>query len=158
VTSEALEIGRVLADHFVDIHQRVMHDTPMSNNDLQVESIGFQVYSDQVLGIVITPWFMNLVLTARPGETLPEGRIGDRRSLKMPAGSVDFMIGELPDFGRLDTCSLFSPMFDFADHQTAHDTALAVIDKLMQVPPEVVQEPAMVSRRALLRGKMGGSK
>ena len=66
------------------------------------------------------------------------------------------MIGELPDFGRLDTCSLFSPMFQFVDHQAAHDTAAAALDALMQGPPQQPVEPVAVSRRSLLRGKVRG--
>lgn len=155
MTKEAAEaVGARLEQQFRTIHQTAMLDTPLCNDALQVQAIGFRPYDGQALGIVVTPWFMNLVLAPLPGHDFPEGRVGDRRPLKLPAGQVDFMIGELVGFGRLDSCSLFSPVFDFADHKTAGDTAAAVIEALFAVPQQQQGAPG-VSRRNLLRGKMG---
>lgn len=149
-------VGRCLEEQFRIIHQTAMRDTPLCNDVLRVEAIGFQPFDGQVLGVIVTPWFMNLVLAPLPDHDFPEGRVGDRRTLALPAGQVDFMIGELPGFGRLDTCSLFSPVFDFLDQQTFHDTAVAVLAALFEAPPQHQVEVG-VSRRNLLRGKTVGA-
>jgi [NiFe] hydrogenase assembly HybE family chaperone len=57
-------------------------------------------------------------------------------------------------FGAYEACSLFSPMFEFADHDAALATAQAVLGALH--PPAsapVSGEPLAASRRALLFGR-----
>ena len=151
------EIGDCLVQHFRMIHQTYMQDTYMCNEALQVEAIGFVPHQGQAFGIILTPWFMNLVLAPLPGHPFPEGRMGDKRMVDFPAGPMEFIIGEVPEFGRLDTSSLFSPVFDFPDHQTAHDRAVHVLTTLFaaKAPPKPKLQEA-VSRRALLRGKFWG--
>ena len=151
----AESVGNELEKVFQIIHQTSMKDTPLCNDAVRVQAIGFRPHNNQAMGIVLTPWFMNLVLAPLPGQDFPDGRVGDRRALTLPVGQVDFMIGELMGFGRLDSCSLFSPVFDFPDHQTAYDTAQAVLDALFAPPPQ--QAESGVSRRNLLRGKMGAA-
>ena len=161
VAQAVLETALALQDHFNHIHQHHMRETPLCNPALRVEAVDFQPYRDQVLGVVITPWFMNLILAPLAGNDFPDGMIGDKRSVDFAAGPVLFNIGEVPEFGRLDTCSLFSPMSNFATHQMAADTARSIMDKLLAAPapplPVAPAPPQVVSRRALLRGLLGRS-
>ena len=159
VTEQAavLAAAASLEEHFRLIHQNHMQDTPLCNEKIQVEAIGFRPHQEQILGIMVTPWFMNLVLAPLPGHDFPAGRMGDKRPLVLPVGPVDFNIGEVPGFGRLDICSLFSPMFDFQDHHAVQQTAQAVFTNLFAIPQPVRPEDKAVSRRALLRGKFGRS-
>ena len=163
IAQAVLETALALQDHFNHIHQQHMRDTPLCNPQLRVEAIDFQPYQNQVMGVVVTPWFMNLILAPLAGHDFPAGEIGAKRSMDFAAGPVLFNIGEVPDFGRLDTCSLFSPMSTFADHAMAVNTARTILDKLMVEPvpaqpaPTPPSPPQMVSRRALLRGLLGRS-
>ncbi len=56
-----------LQNIFNQILQDQMQGIPIVNHSLNVQSIGFQEYQNRTLGIVITPWFMNLFLL--PGKT-----------------------------------------------------------------------------------------
>ena len=160
--ADALAIADSLEQHFRHIHRTHMQDTPLCNGALRVEAVGFRLFQDQLLGIVLTPWFMNLVLTPLPGHEFPAGQIGATRTLPFPAGPVIFTIGEIPGLGRLDTCSLFSPVFNFKDHQTAVETAHTILSGLFAAPQTIVPskpaaEPKVnVNRRAFLRGRFGG--
>jgi hypothetical protein len=60
------------------------------------------------------------------------------------------MVSELPDFGLVATCPLFSQMADFTDHEAAQLAALSAANALFEVEEP---EPApTVSRRQLLGG------
>ena len=79
-----------------------------------------------LLGVLITPWFMNLVLL--PLQRLPgrEG-VGRTQSVALPGQTLDFIGGWEPALGAFEACSLFSPMFEFADMAAARATAEAVL-------------------------------
>lgn len=154
----AVAVGETLGALYQGIYERSMADVPICNAALKVEPIGFQLYDGQIIGIVVTPWFMNLVSAGLPDAPLPEGRPGDRRSIALPVGRVEFTVGEAPGFGRLDACSLFSPMQDFEDHAAVMATAAEVLTALFTAPePEPPPQPVMereMGRRNLLRGKL----
>ena len=40
-----------------------MRDLPIYNNKVAIESVGFRLFGDiELLGVVLTPWFMNLMV------------------------------------------------------------------------------------------------
>ena len=115
---------------FRHIHEQQMRDMPMLNPALRVEALGFRRWNEHWLGVLITPWFMNLMLLPRmPASWRP---IGERetRHYVFPAGVFEFIGGRLTALGDYQACSLFSPMFEFATQTSAHDTAQAAIEAL----------------------------
>lgn len=138
-----------LVSLFTRIAETRMSGVPILNPSLRVEAVGMETCkaadSDDtpgVVGILITPWFMNLVWlplarTDRPAMS------GTTRSRALECGSFDFICAHEPEFGDYEACSLFSPMFDFADHPTAHDTAKSVLRKLRE--PALPREAALNS-------------
>lgn len=145
--------AQALAQRFREIAETRMRGLPLLHPALEVEAVGFawqQIDPDAVtglLGILITPWCMNLVWLAdqpAPAEgTVREYRIGEQR--------LDFISVHDEVFGPYQSCSLFSPMFDFNDARSARDTANHVLS-LLRRPP--VQAPANPSRRRLLFGRL----
>jgi len=154
---------------FEHIRQERMADMPMLNPALRVEAVGFAPWHDGLLGILITPWFMNLMHL--PGEqglaAVPAP--GGKRQLVFPSGVYEFISAQEERLGRYEMCSLFSPMFDFPDHATAVATAHEALVGLMtpdpspaagegggEAPAPAAEEarPA-ISRRDLLRGSFG---
>lgn len=136
-------------------------DTPFHNAALHVEAVGFRAWEDTWMGILITPWFMNIILLPQDlaaWDGLMPGAMPQRHVL--PAGPFDFEVGRLDAFGTWQACSLFSTMEGFADHDTARQTAEACLDALFTA--ETPKEPAPpapadpIDRRALLRGQFGG--
>ena len=119
-----------LQARFESIWRGSMADVPMLNPALAVQALGFSPWGDHWLGVLLTPWFMNLVLLPRLADRwLP---IGERESrhYAFPAGIFEF-IGSRDDvLGDYQACSLFSPMFEFADHASAVATAQAALAAL----------------------------
>ncbi len=117
---------------FRRIQRERMQGLPILNPALQVKAVGFRQWQDHCLGVLITPWFMNLMLLPSEGDGWPELQIGDKQLHQLPSGPYEFILGEEPGVGRYQMCSLFSPVFEFADQATAEATAGAVMDALME--------------------------
>jgi [NiFe] hydrogenase assembly HybE family chaperone len=146
-----------------------MRDLPVYNPALGVEAVGFHTYEGRAFGIIVTPWFMNIVLApleapadsaAVPGATV-------RRML--PAAPFDFTVGTLDGFGTIESCSLFSPMHEFADHAAARAAAEAALAAICdpQFGKDDADDPAApssrpaagtIDRRSLLRGQLAGTR
>lgn len=148
---------------FRGIERDRMAGVPVLNPALQVEAVGFELEFDPAaadparrgdvegVGILITPWFMNLVAVPleRRDEVSGVGVSGTR-----PVGSenFDFIGGHEPTFGTYAACSLFSPMFEFVDQAAAVATARAVLTTLRT--PVAAAEPApSPARRSFLLGR-----
>jgi [NiFe] hydrogenase assembly HybE family chaperone len=164
-----------------------MQGVPILHPGLAVQAVGFEPAPDGfgAVGVLVTPWFMNLVwlpLATREGEARTEQRpapggaadaarplpalaVGATRMRAVGNECFDFIGAFEPDFGAYEACSLFSPMFDFADQATAVATAEQVL-AILRSPPAAVHsdgaEPARAaapepgaapSRRALLFGR-----
>ena len=119
---------------FRQIEQERMHDVPVLNSALKVQAVGFMPWETYALGVLITPWFMNLMLIPDPQRTESGGELrtpGSKRTLRLPSGSYEFIAGEEQGIGSYEVCSLFSPMFEFADQVNAVATAEAIMLALM---------------------------
>jgi len=146
--------AEALQARFEHIQHHQMHGVPMLNPALRVQALGFRHWESHWLGILVTPWFMNLVLFPRlTAQWLP---IGERESRHyvFPAGVFEFIGSHDVELGDYQACSLFSPMFEFADHNAAHDTALAALQALFDAaqrpasdvpPPDAAVPPPLVS-------------
>jgi [NiFe] hydrogenase assembly HybE family chaperone len=136
-----------------------MHDVPILNPALAVEAVGFEQYQGNWIGVLVTPWFMNLVALPGTGawRSAPE-----RASVyyAFPTGVYEFIAAREPGIGEYHACSLFSPMPEFADQAAARETARAARAALFDPKllgeggePEAREpETSTLSRRDLLRG------
>ena len=128
-----------------------MQGVALMNRALRVRAVGFEPWAegDAALGVLVTPWFMNLVWLplAQPAAPLP---VGVARPREIGGQRLEF-IGMDEAWGGLgshEACSLFSPMFEFADAATAEATAQAVLTQLR--PSADIPVPA---RRAFFLGR-----
>ncbi|WP_047308157.1 [NiFe]-hydrogenase assembly chaperone HybE [Rhodopseudomonas palustris] len=138
-----------------------MRDLPVFNPALDVAAIGFRARRDVAFGVIVTPWFMNLVrMPLDPGAAATQGQ-GEAVTHVLPVGALEFTIGRLDGFGGIESCSLFSPMFDFADQAAAEAAAAAALAAVLE--PEQTADETLSSqapgkmattldRRGLLRG------
>ncbi|HEX5862888.1 MAG TPA: [NiFe]-hydrogenase assembly chaperone HybE [Casimicrobiaceae bacterium] len=115
----------VLEDAFRAVYEERMQGLPFINPALSVEAIDVQPWNGHWLGVLITPWFMNLMLLPDSDAAWPALRPGEKCEQIFPAGIFEFIAGREDTLGEYLACSLFSPMFDFADHETARLTAAA---------------------------------
>lgn len=156
---ELAAVVSALAAHFRHVHATQMQDVPILNPQLQVEAVGFQTLPDHagLVGVLITPWFMNLLWIADTAEPFISG---NTRLLSLPSGEYALNANHAAAVGTFYSTSLFSPVLQFADHATAVLTAqhimLAVMDAGTQqahnTATTLPAKPA-VSRRDFLRGK-----
>jgi [NiFe] hydrogenase assembly HybE family chaperone len=152
---------------FERVRRERMAGLPFLNEALQVELVGLRRWRGLWLGVLVTPWFMNLMLL--PGDGAAEGdevpaawptvRTGEYAPFAFPAAALSFLAGNEGEVGDYLSCSLFSPVFEFADHDTARRTAeaclAALFDAATAAQPPVDAEPAAPQSRSK-RDFLGG--
>ncbi|MCF6190806.1 MAG: [NiFe]-hydrogenase assembly chaperone HybE [Cocleimonas sp.] len=133
---------------FRQIHTERMQDVPVVNEKLSVKATEFYPWKEYQLGILITPWFMNIMLL--PNDAVADNvvdkqvntnhstpsnkesyKVGATKNHVLPSGSYQFVTGYEESIGFFESCSLFSPMFDFTDQETAELTAKEALLALM---------------------------
>jgi len=126
-----------------------MRDLPIVNPRLEVEAVGFERWEDQDLGILITPWFMNLVLLPDSGRLadLPQG---DRIECRFPSGPCELTVYHDEELGSYLAAVLFRTVADFPDQAIARAIAEEALAQILTEPPE--KETPPLSRRGLLTG------
>lgn len=133
------------------------------NPALDVQALEFQCYRENWVGILITPWFMNLVLLPTAGSDWQTMHAGEKFNCRFPNGEFEFIVAIEQELGRYAACSLYSPMFQFNQQAVVVATAQAAWQVLFfdSSPIEAVpqaDEPKALSRRDLLRGAIGSRK
>jgi len=135
------------------IHATRMADLPFLNPALRVEALGFRDWSGLRLGVLVTPWSINLVLLPGATTPLPATRAGDEKLHAFPSGVYGFHAHDDPVTGPYQQCSLFSPVEEFGAHGDAVAAARAALEALLTPPAQPPAEPVpRVSRRDLFRG------
>lgn len=149
-----------------------MAGLPLNNTALQVQAVGFRPQDEGCLvGVLITPWAINLVMLAPTPSRELHLAADCRRTWDFRSGSYEFMGGEEPECGAYQFCSLFSPAFEFRDQVSAVETAVAIMAALFAATDtdhagereaarlagqSVAQIPT--TRRGFLQGVFGGLK
>lgn len=129
--NDVLALTGRLESVFRRIQRERMVDVPIVNPELKVQAVGFQEQESVFLGVLITPWFMNLMLIPAHGEAWHDLPPGAKIIHEFPSGHYEFIVGEEEAIGRYQMCSLFSPVFEFEDQAAAVATAEAVMENLM---------------------------
>ncbi|MEE7626661.1 [NiFe]-hydrogenase assembly chaperone HybE [Methylobacter sp. Wu8] len=144
------QIRHTLETTFNEILDKRMRELPVVNFALSVQAVGFSRFGEDWLGVLITPWFMNLMLLPGPDSAWREQQPGIKIDKRFPYGTFEFMLGSETPIGIYALCSLFSPMFQFENQAAALATAQAALQGLL-----AETAPRAVSRRDLLRGAIG---
>jgi [NiFe] hydrogenase assembly HybE family chaperone len=153
------------------IRDERMRGVPILNPALDVAAVGFAPWQGRWLGVMVTPWFMNLMLVPLAPEAWTPLPLGGKRVYALPAGEYEFIGGADPILGEYQMCSLFSPMAEFADMAMATLTARLALEAVLDparadtaateaaadaIPARTGDRPgardAPVSKRDFLRG------
>lgn len=129
ICPESLETG--LEQTFRHILETRMQGMPIIHERLVVQAVDFRWWDGHCLGVLITPWFLNLMLLPAEGDDWCGLRVGEKVDHVFPSGRYEFIIGEEEALGRYQMCSLFSPVFEFADQEAAVATARAALAAIM---------------------------
>ena len=138
-----------LVAHYETIYKERMRDMPIVNARLAVEAVGFEQWDDQDLGVLITPWFMNLVLLPN-SERLADMPQGERVECRFPSGPCELTVYHDEDLGSYLAAVLFRTVVDFPDQDVARAVAEEALAQLLAEPAE--KDTEKVSRRGLLTG------
>lgn len=145
-----------LEEAFRTIAATRMQGLPLLNGSLQVQALGFQpLPGDEAaaLGVLLTPWFMNLVrlpLDAEAEATVPA--VGVKREHQVGELHFEFIGTHEAALGRFEMCSMFSPVFEFANQAGALAVAREVL-ALLRPTPVAQQTPERPARRGFLFGR-----
>jgi [NiFe] hydrogenase assembly HybE family chaperone len=144
---------------FARIGKTRMAGVPVQNPALLVKALGFAPDPQQpqmLLGILITPWFMNLLRLPSAAALATDALlvVGKKASRTVGRQSFEFVGAHEAEIGAFEVCSLFSPMFQLADQTAAIDTANEIL-KLLRMPQATPESnaPAVPSRRGFLFGR-----
>lgn len=136
-----------LVAEFREIHAANMRNTPLTNESLHVEAVGFREWEGHFLGVLIAPWFMNLTLLPGPGMDWSQLRTGEKELVAFPSGHYEFIHMQRDRIGGYKACSLFSPMSEFASQLYATDVARAVMAALFDDKIREETDQALTQRR-----------
>jgi len=153
----AVEAAERLEKAFRGILETRMEGVPILNPALSVEAVGLRAWQGHWIGALVTPWFINLVVL--PGDGAWRA-VPDRDSVwyAFPAGRFEFIAGSECGLGPYHACSLFSPVREFGDHDTARETARVALESLFdpsllgEASPSADPDGPQMSRRDFLRG------
>ncbi|WP_200932570.1 [NiFe]-hydrogenase assembly chaperone HybE [Pseudorhodoferax sp. Leaf267] len=151
------ERARVAA--LVALYQHIaatrMHGMPLLHPGLQVAAVGFEPEPPQdhalpaAMGVLLTPWFMNLVWLPLARLHRPE-RLGLSSSRYVGPHCFAFIGMHDEGLGSYAVCSLFSPVLVFEDQAAALATARSVLHSLRAHAKAPVEAPG---RRSFLLGQ-----
>ena len=124
------EQTKSLTADFTEIWNAKMKDVPIVNKLLHVQAVGFQMHDGRPLGVLISPWFMNLVMLPGAEENWDDLKPGAKELISFPSGEYEFIHNVREQTGGYKACSLFSPMGDFKTQAQAVDVGNAVMKAL----------------------------
>ena len=103
MTASAAQLVR----HYQTILDDRMQGLPFVNDALEVAAVGFRDYDEHSIGVLISPWFMNLVLL--PGtDEWSECEQGSIRRLELPGEAIEFNVCQDEELGTYLTAVLFT--------------------------------------------------
>lgn len=141
--------GPLLELFYNKVWREQMHDLPFLNPALRVEAVGFSRVQGDWVGVLVTPWFVNLFLLPGGGTLWADIPSGEQRSVEFPAGRLDFIGDNNPEPGATiaayQYCPLIHPVQHIADQALARQAALDALAALMCPPPEAVAHTGSAS-------------
>ncbi len=143
-----------LLERFGKIEPR-MRDLPFYNERLSTEAVGFRDWEGHRLGILITPWFINLILLPGDEDDWSTVDQGDQSDWHLPAETIRFTANRPEeDAGEVFLAApVFTNVIGVPDHEAAKNIAEQVLVSLLAKPGSDEAAPGhAVSRRDLLRG------
>lgn len=141
-----------LAAAFSEIHRGRMQGLPFLHPGLEVEAVGFRPWNGDWLGVLITPWFMNVILLPGPDARWEVAADGAKVPLEFPSGRYEFFAAAEPDLGPYRSLPLFAPMQVFEDQRMAREVASLSLASLLGAKPADAASPVAPGRMPIGSG------
>ena len=129
-----------------------MQGLPIINSNLHVQAVGFQQWENAWLGVMITPWFMNLLFVPQEAQAWQSLALGSTVELTLGEKTYTCLVNDIEEIGRCLTYSLHSPMFGFVDQQHALKVAEQFLLELVQPAATLVtvEEQELTNKQGML--------
>jgi [NiFe] hydrogenase assembly HybE family chaperone len=112
---------------FTQIGATRMQGLPYLNPRLAVAAVGFQRWQTCWIGVLVTPWGINLLQLPTPDAPFPPWRADQTFDVPLPGATLSFMPARIDALGDYRLCPLFSPAQQFTDQESALATAREVL-------------------------------
>lgn len=146
--TEISERVAALVEHFRHVADERMQGLPIVNPGLEVDAVGFRPIDGHLAGVLIAPWFMNLVVL--PGtDEWDDAEPGASVDWELPSGCYELTVCRDDALGTYLTAVLFRTVMDFPDQATARDVALEIAAAIGRPPENDADGGRRLSRRAL---------
>lgn len=132
VHDSAHDPSRRVEAAFAQIAATRMRDLPYLNPRLAVAAVGFRVWQASWIGVLGTPWGINLLQLPTDDAPFAAWRAADAIDVTLPGATLAFVPARLDALGEYRQCSLFSPAQQFADQASALATAHEVLRLLFE--------------------------
>ncbi|HGU7192254.1 TPA: hydrogenase-2 assembly chaperone [Yersinia enterocolitica] len=133
--------GQVAADE--------MRGLPFYRDHIPLRACGFQLFEQQWIGALLTPWMLSLVVLPGPQQSWQRRAVGERLMLALPCGSISFTVSEIAGCGQYLSRSLMSPL----DTSLSAERALQLAEQSARMALSLLvmdaDAPANPRRRAL---------
>jgi len=104
---------------FENIAAMRMVGVPILNPALHVEAVGFREWQGYWIGVLVTPWMINLVLLPGDDAPLQPLWLDEKQTWMFPSGTYEFMGLNEDALGPCHIRPLISPVAEFASHEDA---------------------------------------
>ncbi|EPB0879502.1 TPA: hydrogenase-2 assembly chaperone [Yersinia enterocolitica] len=133
--------GQVAADK--------MRGLPFYRDHIPLRACGFQLFEQQWIGALLTPWMLSLVVLPGPQQSWQRRAVGERLMLALPCGSISFTVSEIAGCGQYLSRSLMSPLDTSLSAERALQLAEQSARMALSLPVMDADAPADPRRRAL---------
>lgn len=142
-----------LSDRYETIRTTRMQGLPILNERLSVETVGFRQFGEHEVGVLLTPWFMNLVLL--PGtDEWDAVEQGETVNLSLPHGDFDFTVSRDDEIGTYLSAILFRSVNSMPSQEIAHSIAEEIAELIFteSEPDTPMRKQRPIGRREFLTG------
>jgi [NiFe] hydrogenase assembly HybE family chaperone len=134
------------------IHAERMCGLPILNPALRVATIGFREHGTDAVGVLVTPWFMNLVVL--PDDDSGCQVQGDRVDYALPGGVLEMTVHCDDELGGYLSVVLYRDVMAIPDMACAQTLAADILHRLFDAQAATAELAAArrVTRRSLFAG------
>lgn len=132
-----------------------MRQLPFFRPQIPVRACGFQLFEQQWIGSLLTPWMLSLLVLPGPDQQWQPRTVGEKLALILPCGNVRFTVGQLNDHGQYLASSLMSPLDPHLSAEQAVALAEHTARMALSLPVADNSAPRNPGRRALFRLPQG---
>lgn len=144
------QAGTMLVEAYGRVAARDMSSLPGYNPRLRLEAVGFREWEGHLLGVLIAPWFLNLVLLPGAQDDWSDLAREEGTEWKFPADKIVFNPCMLEGPGLHLTAPLFTDLTAFPDQATARAVGLEVMRRLFEADEGPEEQAAAAGAARLL--------